>query len=176
MTNHVHLIAAPSGTDTLATVLRRTHSECAQVFNLRHGRTGHLWQNRYYSCALMRGKHFWAAMRYVDLNPVRSGLAAAAADWRWSSARAHECGRADEFGLLAIEEWNSWRDRPDWREYLRLSETDDEAALRRATMQGRPFGSETFVLRLERVSGRRLQVQPIGRPRRPRESAMTSVG
>ena len=33
--------------------------------------------------------------RYVGLNPVRAGLVARAADWPWSSVRAHLEGRAD---------------------------------------------------------------------------------
>jgi putative transposase len=39
------------------------------------------------------------ALRYVDLNPVRAGMAEPAGDYRWSSARAHLSG-SDPLDLL----------------------------------------------------------------------------
>ena len=36
-------------------------------------RSGHLWQKRFFSCA-MEESHLWSAIRYVELNPVRAGL------------------------------------------------------------------------------------------------------
>ena len=45
----------------------------AQYHNSRRVRSGHLWQNPFYSCA-MEGSHLWNAIRYVELNPARAGL------------------------------------------------------------------------------------------------------
>ena len=73
MTNHVHLVAIPERPDSLARALGQSHSRYAQRFNRRYGRTGHLWQNRFYSCPLGR-THLVRALLYVDLNPVRAGL------------------------------------------------------------------------------------------------------
>ena len=42
-----------------------------------------------------------AAARYVELNPVRAGLATDATDWRWSSAGAHLSGRDDRLVRVA---------------------------------------------------------------------------
>ncbi len=39
------------------------------------GRTGHLWQNRFFACGLSAG-HLCRALAYVDRNPVRAGLVA----------------------------------------------------------------------------------------------------
>jgi putative transposase len=54
MTNHVHLIAIPERPDPLAVLFRRVHARVhgryAQYFNARASRTGHLWQNRFFSC------------------------------------------------------------------------------------------------------------------------------
>ena len=80
MTNHVHLIAVPDRETSLAQALGRTHSEYALALNRAQGRSGHIWQNRYFSCALS-ASHLWSAVRYVELNPVRAGLATAA--WEW---------------------------------------------------------------------------------------------
>ena len=73
MTNHIHLIAMPEREDSLAVLLRRVHGRYAQYYNARHGRTGHLWQNRHFACSLAAG-HLWAALAYVEMNPVRARL------------------------------------------------------------------------------------------------------
>ena len=73
MTNHVHLIATPRETDSLAKAVGRTHWRYTQYVNRLHGRHGHLWQNRFYSCAL-DDVHFWSAMMYVERNAVRAAL------------------------------------------------------------------------------------------------------
>jgi len=36
--------------------------------------------------------HLLAAVSYVSLNPVRAGMVGYAADWAWSSVRAHLAG------------------------------------------------------------------------------------
>jgi putative transposase len=80
MTNHVHLVAIPGHSDSLATLFRRVHGRYAQYFNARRHRTGHLWQNRFFSCALSQS-HLWTALRYVEMNPVRASLVASPAEY-----------------------------------------------------------------------------------------------
>jgi len=88
MTNHVHLAATPRSGESLAKAVGRTHWLYTQHVNHLHARTGHLWQNRFYSCALDRDHH-WAAIRYVERNPVRSRLHRKAWLYAHSSAAAH---------------------------------------------------------------------------------------
>ena len=73
MTNHVHLVAVPERADSFARGLGRAHYLYARALHERRGGSGHLWQNRFFSCPLDRD-HLWTALRYVDLNPVRAGL------------------------------------------------------------------------------------------------------
>ena len=99
MPNHVHLILVPAAAPGLRLALGETHQRYTGVVNRRQGWVGHLWQGRFASCAL-DGSHLVAAVRYVELNPVRAWLAERAEDWPWSSARAHLAGRDD--GLVAV--------------------------------------------------------------------------
>ena len=165
MTNHVHLIATPAGAESLAKAVGRTHWLYTQYVNRLHGRSGHLWQNRFYSCALDE-EHFWKAMAYVERNPVRGRLVRRAWRWRWSSAAAHG-GEADKTGLLDLDAWNDLLAGADWREVLTepLDEAD-VARFRQATGRGRPVGSDRFLAKLERALGRRLRPLPVGRPRK----------
>jgi putative transposase len=88
MDNHIHLLAVPDEPASLAVALRRAHGRYALYLNARRRRTGHLWQNRFYSCALDE-RHLWIALRYVERNPVRASLVTRAEKYEWSSAAAH---------------------------------------------------------------------------------------
>ena len=83
MTNHVHLVAIPAREDSLSIMFRRVHGRYAQYYNARSGRSGHLWQNRFFACAL-GASHLWAALAYVERNPVRAGMVDRAGDYPWS--------------------------------------------------------------------------------------------
>jgi putative transposase len=90
MPNHVHLVAVPEHNDSLACAIRDAHGMYASYFNRTYGLEGHLWQGRYFSCA-MNPDHTTTAVRYVERNPVRAGIVDRAQDYEWSSAAAH-CG------------------------------------------------------------------------------------
>ena len=88
MPNHVHLILVPAHEYGLRAALGETHSRSTRHVNQREDWRGHLWQSRFASFP-MDEEWLVACARYVELNPVRAGLAARPEDWRWSSARAH---------------------------------------------------------------------------------------
>lgn len=72
MPNHVHWIAIPAQLGSLARGFGHAHNRYANYGNAKFQRSGHFWQNRFFSCAL-GDAHLCAALRYVELNPVRSG-------------------------------------------------------------------------------------------------------
>ncbi|MBI1355940.1 MAG: transposase [Acidobacteria bacterium] len=164
MSNHVHLIAVPGRADSFARALRRAHSSYAQAFNREYRRGGHLWQNRFFSCALA-ADHVPAALLYVDLNPVRAGLVGGDAGYPWSSAAWRANGSED--ALLDKEAWSEVRETGAWGEALRRGPGAwFEEELREATRTGLPLGDERFVAELEQRSGRRLRAaKPGPKPR-----------
>jgi putative transposase len=151
MTNHVHLIAVPAREDSLAVWLRRVHGRYAQYYNTCTGRTGHLWQNRFFACVL-GGDHLWRALQYVERNPVRAGVVLMAKAYRWSSADAHVRG-IDRHAVLDMQWWRE-QDTRDWSDLLDVEQSNDVAALRRCTYSGRPFGDESFVQQMAERFGR----------------------
>jgi putative transposase len=159
MSNHIHLVAIPEEPQSLATALRRTHGRYALYLNSRRHRIGHLWQNRFYSCALDE-THLWAALRYVELNPVRARLVTRPEEYAWSSASAH-VGTNAPSTLLDWQFYSNSGGRERWTALL--AEPEELAAIRalqRGTFTGRPLGSPDFVARLE---------QELGRPLAPRQ-------
>jgi REP element-mobilizing transposase RayT len=73
MPNHFHLLLQ-TGNVTISTVMRRLLTGYAVSFNRRHRRTGHLFQNRYKSILCQKDTYLLELVRYIHLNPLRSGL------------------------------------------------------------------------------------------------------
>lgn len=73
MSNHFHLLLRPRQT-TLAKFMRRLLTGYAVSFNLRHKRTGHLFQNRYKSLVCDEDSYLLELVRYIHLNPLRVGI------------------------------------------------------------------------------------------------------
>ena len=166
MTNHIHLIAVPSRPDSLAKALGRTDWRYTQYVNRFHERTGHLWQNRLFSCAV-DDAHWWTALCYVELNPVRAGLVRRAREYEWSSAGTH-CRGGDPGGLLDLTRWRDLTRRLNWKECPRSPAANKFAdTIRRHTATGRPLGTDGWLAKMEVALGRRLRALPIGRPRKP---------
>lgn len=166
MDNHVHIVATPTAADGLERVFRPLHTRYAQHVNRRRGWSGHLLQGRYFSSPLDPA-HYMAAVRYVERNPVRSGIVRRAEQYRWSSAAAR-CGlRSDPLlapiggwtdPLGGIEDWSAW-----------LAEVDCPAQidrLRRHADSNLPCGEAAFVRGLSDAVGRVLASRPVGRPGR----------
>jgi len=101
MTTHVHYVMrAPEG--CISAGMQALHSRHAVGVNRRHGRTGHLFQNRFFSVAIETDAHLISSLVYVNRNPFAAFAVEAAEDWRDSSYRA-TLGLADAPGWLACD-------------------------------------------------------------------------
>jgi putative transposase len=87
MTNHFHLVLqiAEAG---LSAGMQWLNGTASRATNQRHGRSAHLFRNRFSSVLIESDAHLLVACRYVVLNPVRAGLCAHPEEWPWSSYRA----------------------------------------------------------------------------------------
>lgn len=162
MDNHVHFVCVPLKEDSMAKTFNAVHMRYSQYFNRKKGARGHLWQGRFYSCPLDE-RHLYAAIRYVENNPVRAMIVKAAEEFKWSSARGHiKGGDALISGDCHLEEYIK-----DWRTYL--NESDDSHLIediRKNSLTGRPCGDDIFTQMIEKTVGRNLKAQKRGRPRK----------
>ena len=166
MTNHIHLIAVPATETGLQQVLKPLHMRYAQRFNRTQGFKGHVWQGRFFSSAL-DDNYLWAALRYVERNPVRAKMVRKAENYRWSSAGGH-CGLRPDPLLTekpywrkqfeGVGNWSAWLAEGDEPEKLEV--------IRRNVDKGLPCGSDKFIHKLEKMTGKVLQYRPRGRPRK----------
>lgn len=136
MPNHVHLVLKPATASGLRSVMSSVHTRYAQRINGRDGLTGHLFQDRFRSYP-MDEAHLLVAVRYIENNPVKAGLAPSAEEWRWSSARTHVGAGIDALtDVAALAPFIR-----NWRAYLLegLESADNEEAIEGALRSGRPL-------------------------------------
>jgi putative transposase len=76
MTNHVHLLITPAEAGALGAMMQDLGGRYVRVINRIHARTGTLWEARFRSSLIDSENYLLACQRYIELNPVRAGLAA----------------------------------------------------------------------------------------------------
>lgn len=104
MGNHVHLVLQTRELP-LAWLMRRLNTGFALRFNQRHERVGYLFQNRFKSRLVGDGEDLRVLLRYVLLNPLRSGLVESVAQlerYRWSAYGAL-LGRRTAFAFESVD-------------------------------------------------------------------------
>lgn len=161
MTNHVHLIAVPENESSLARAIGEAHRRYTISKNQAAGVRGYLFQGRFSSCVL-DDRHFIAATRYVEMNPVKAGMVTKAKDYPWSSCR-YNLGIINHDPLIEKPVISTIVD--DWDSFLRDGEKELDEKIRAGTKTGRPVGDNEFIANLETKTGRRLQRKNPGRPR-----------
>ncbi len=141
MDNHVHLIAVPEDENSFARGLAEAHRRYTRRINFREGWRGYLWEGRFKSYPLSEA-YLYAAMRYVERNPVRAGIAKNPWDYPWSSARAHVFKQND----IVLDDNYMVDSIRDWKAFITVDETQAENKLIRLHANtGRPLGGEQFV-------------------------------
>jgi putative transposase len=170
MTNHVHLLLTASSVGGCGHLMKNLGQLHTQYMNRTYGRSGSLWEGRFRSCLVQSEEYVLACYRYIELNPVRGGLALTPVLYPWSSCRANaEDGRS---GMLTPHD-----------EYRRLGNTDVERRrayrellhagldprrideIRVATNGNFALGNKPFRQRISAALGRRAERGAAGRPR-----------
>lgn len=171
MPNHVHLLASPSDATGLSRVMQWVGRHYVPYFNAKYQRTGTLWQGRYKATVLDADQYFLLCSRYIEMHPVRAGLAGTVADYPWSSFAHHAGIKPDP---LIVDHAAYWAlgNTPFAREaaYRHLIEQPISATesemLTAATLKGWPLGSEKYKNFIARQTNRRVNPAKRGRPKK----------
>ncbi len=84
MPNHWHVVAR-SPAKGLSTFMKRVNHRYSLRFNRRHGRTAHLFKNRFGAVLQTSEDQFLWTVRYVLRNPVTAGACSSVRDAQWTS-------------------------------------------------------------------------------------------
>ncbi len=131
MTNHAHILLR-SSTAGLPTFMRRFLSGYAIMYNRRHRRYGHLFQNRYKSIVCEEDPYFKELVRYIHLNPLRAGMVETLAkldQYKW-------CGH----GVIMNRCENEWQDRRYVLKWFGRKEGDAKKSYKEFVKKGIAFG------------------------------------
>ncbi len=88
--NHFHLLCETAALSP-STAMQRLLTGYAVMFNKRHARRGHLFQNRFRSLLCQKEPYLRELVRYIHLNPLRAGVLRnlrELGDWPWSGHSA----------------------------------------------------------------------------------------
>ena len=176
MSNHFHLLATPETADGIPQMMQAVGRRYVRNYNLRHSRTGTLWEGRYRSTLIQAERYLLACMVYIDLNPVRAGMVADPGDYPWSSY-LHYIGRRNDKLITPHPLYWELGNTPFARDlaYGALVRAGirekDKLALTDATLRGWALGEPDYVADLQRRTERRVAKgqagRPVGRPRDP---------
>ena len=84
MNTHYHLLLeTPSG--NLPQIMRHINGAYTTYFNIKRGRSGHLFQGRYKAILVNIDEYAKELSRYIHLNPVRAKMVKTPEEYEWSS-------------------------------------------------------------------------------------------
>lgn len=149
MPNHWHLVLWPEQDGQLSAFMRWLTARHAESVRVRCGDRGHgaVYQGRFKAIAVQCDAHYLRLCRYVERNPLRARLVAAAEDWEWTSA---SCRGVRPRARPDLAPWPVPKPA-DWTDELNVPEDPrrlDE--IRKAIRRGRHLGSPEW---RERIAG-----------------------
>jgi putative transposase len=169
MPNHFHLLATPETADGLPQMMQAVGRRYVRWFNDAQGRSGTLWEGRYKSTVIDTDQYLLTCMAYLDLNPVRAGLAGQAADYAWSSHGHYIGQRVDKLITPHALVW-ALGNTPFAREakYAELVKggisASQQVQLTDSALRGWALGDDDFVEKLQDLTQRRVSKAAAGRP------------
>ncbi|GAB3773155.1 transposase [Ramlibacter monticola] len=170
MSNHFHLLATPETAEGIPQMMQAVGRRYVRHYNLRHARTGTLWEGRYRSTLIQAERYLLACMVYIDLNPVRAGMVVDPADYPWSSHQ-HYVGRRSDRLVTPHPLYWELGNTPFARDqaYADLVRTGvsqaQQQALTDSVLRGWALGEPDYVADLQRRTERRVTRSQAGRPR-----------
>ena len=75
MTNHAHLLITPEDKTAISQVMQYVGRHYVPYINKKYTRTGTLWEGRFRASIVDSAAYLLACYRYIELNPVRPGMA-----------------------------------------------------------------------------------------------------
>ena len=107
MDNHYHLLFRTKRAN-LCRSMQWFGATYTKRFNLRHNRSGHLFQGRFKNMLVQNEAYLMQLSYYIHRNPLRAAMVRRLADYRWSSYRVYAYGRGQpncplKKGLLKIK-------------------------------------------------------------------------
>ncbi len=143
LTNHVHLLLeTPRG--NLSKMMQAFQTSYTVFFNKRHGRTGHVFEQRYKALLVDKDNYLLEVSRYIHLNPVVMGIVERPEDYRWSSYGAYLRGKG-EIHSLKFRTVLDYFDGGRRRQMAQYREFVGAGSVRKGKHAGLPVLKQVFI-------------------------------
>jgi putative transposase len=169
MINHVHLLCSPQAERAISRMMQSLGRHYVRYFNHIYQRTGTLWEGRYKACLIQENDYLFQVYRYIELNPVRAGMVAHPADYRWSSYPINADGKISALCTphplyLALGHKDSER-QANYRALVAEGLDKQQIEnIRLSLNKCITFGNDRFAKQIATLTGKRLSTGKPGRP------------
>ena len=92
MPDHVHLLATPGQHSSASRAMQALGRKYNRYYNSTYERSVTLWENHFEARLVHDERYFLICSRYIELTPVRCGMAIRPGDYVWSSYRSNALG------------------------------------------------------------------------------------
>ena len=88
MSNHIHLLIHEEA-ESIEQIFKRIGSKYVYWYNIKYGRKGHLFQDRFKSEPVEDESYFLTVIRYIHQNPVKADICKKIAAYEYSSIKEY---------------------------------------------------------------------------------------
>lgn len=96
MPNHIHLLLKIVEYSNLSRFMQRLNVRYSLYYHKKRRYTGHLWQDRFKSKLITNESYLMQCGKYIELNPVKAGIAKRPEDYPYSSYGYYALGKKDD--------------------------------------------------------------------------------
>jgi len=169
MDNHVHILATPEHDGALSRCMQSLGRSYVGWFNHRHQRSGTLWEGRFKANLIEADAYLLMCSRYIELNPVRAGMASGLLEHPWSSVAHHLGVRPDPLITDHPVFWSlgntPFEREAAYRAWLEQGISEAELGqITAAVLKGQLLVRADTLKKLQDASHRDLISKPRGRP------------
>ena len=133
MDNHYHLVIRDNK-DQIDVIFKKINTAYAYYFNTKYERTGHLFQDRFFSEPLVTANQLVNTIRYIHRNPVKAGICSDISDYRYSSYNDYLRSDGGSIRQGVLEE--HFGDAASFIEFNSISEDPEPADTERSVRRG----------------------------------------
>jgi putative transposase len=146
MSNHYHLLIR-TNKQNLSKSMQWVGTTYTRRFNLKHSRSGHLFQGRFKSILVQNGAYLMQLSCYIHRNPFRAGLVNRLADYRWSSYRAYAYKASHISWLNTSLILSQFKGKDSYKTYRKKVQkySDEDAKIFENLRHGIVFGNKRYL-------------------------------
>ena len=170
MPNHAHILLTPQKEESLARTMQSLGRRYAQYFNQTHASSGTMWAGRFCS-SLIDPSYVLRCQRYIELNPVRSGLESRPEDCKNTSYTTHIGGKGEKWLTDHPSFWDlgntPFERQLAWTNFVREgSSVEEEQTITAHILRSKPWVSPEFRARNQKFGQDAWLIKPRGRPKK----------